>query len=47
MKFTRNDIFTIAKKPYELGGDKSNRKVEYSEWVNFINNHSEEFGHVS
>jgi hypothetical protein len=43
MKFARNDIFSIAKKPYELGGNKSNRKVEYLKWVEFIDNHTDEF----
>lgn len=43
MKFTRSDIFSIAKAPYELGGDKSNINVEYSKWVDFIDNHSKDF----
>ena len=43
MEFTRNDIFTIAKEPYDLGGDKSNSKIDYLKWVEFIDNHPEEF----
>lgn len=43
MKLARNDIFAIAKEPYDLGGDKSNSKVEYLEWVKFIDSHPEEF----
>ncbi|MCX2682126.1 hypothetical protein OOZ15_19425 [Galbibacter sp. EGI 63066] len=43
MKLKRNDIFTIAKEPYDLGGDKSNSKIEYLKWVEFIDNHPEEF----
>lgn len=43
MKFTRNDIFAIAKEPYELGEYNSNSKIEYLKWVDFIDNHPEEF----
>lgn len=43
MKFTRNDIFAIAKKKYALGGDKSNCDIQYSKWVDFIDSHPEDF----
>lgn len=43
MKFARNDIFAIAKAPYELGGEKSNIKIEYAKWVEFIDSHPNEF----
>ncbi|SDD34458.1 hypothetical protein [Williamwhitmania taraxaci] len=43
MKFTRNDIFAIAKVPYNLGGDKSNSNIEYLKWVDFIDTHSDHF----
>jgi hypothetical protein len=43
MSFTRNNIFAIAKEKYNLGGDKSNSKINYEKWVQFIDDHSEEF----
>lgn len=43
MKFTRTDIFAIAKAPYELAGDKSNRNIDYLRWVEFIDNHPKDF----
>ncbi len=29
MRFSKNDIFTIVKEPYDLVGDKSNSKIDY------------------
>lgn len=43
MKFRRDDLFAITKKPYKLIGDKSNGEIVYSKWVNFIDAHPEDF----
>lgn len=43
MKFTRSDIFAIAKKTYDLGGDKSKSDIQYSKWVEFIDSHPNDF----
>lgn len=43
MKFTRNDIFAIAKDTYKLAGDKSDSNINYSKWVEFIDAHPEDF----
>lgn len=43
MKFTENDIFSIAKEPYELGGDKSRSNINYAKWVNFIDSKPNDF----
>lgn len=43
MKFTRSDIFAIAKKPYNLIENESNGNVEYSKWVEFIDRHQDQF----
>jgi hypothetical protein len=43
MKITRNDILTIAKKPYKLVGEGIIDDLDYDSWVNFIENHREYF----
>lgn len=43
MKFKRDDIFSIAKTPYTLGGDKSKSNIEYLKWIDFIDSHFEDF----
>ena len=43
MKITRNDILTIAKKPFNLVGEKKSDYINYSKWIKFIENHQEYF----
>ena len=43
MKICRNDILTIAKKPYKLIGNEIIDEIDYLSWVNFIESHKEYF----
>jgi hypothetical protein len=43
MKLSRNDIFTIAKKPHNLVWDNCNGEIIYDQWVKFIDAHPQDF----
>lgn len=44
MRITRNDILTIAKKPYQIGGIESTTDdILYEDWVIFIENNKDYF----
>jgi len=43
MKFKRDDIFEISTEPYDLADDKNYSKIDYIEWVRFIDDPQDEF----
>src|SRR5690606_23438942 len=42
-KFKTNDRYAIATELYVLGSGEKSGRVDYLEWVSFIDNHQDEF----
>ncbi len=43
IKIGRNSFINIAKDKFKLLGEKPKEKISYNKWVEFINNHDDDF----
>jgi predicted transcriptional regulator len=43
IKIGRNSFINIAKDKFKLLGEKPKERIDYNKWVEFINNHNDDF----